>query len=101
MSKEIELAEVFQDMEPNESMRDFAIRKSLEAKRSTDKVANLRDWIHQIAVNAGNEQFVIDATSKHHSSFAQQTEAMRGLHFEKPILQNQRLRWFKCAFLGH
>ncbi|MCG3743137.1 hypothetical protein EXA18_06490 [Vibrio cincinnatiensis] len=55
--------EPFLDMEPNEALRDYAIRKSHEAERSQKEVANLRDWIHEIAVNSGNEQYVIDATS--------------------------------------
>lgn len=51
------------DMEPCESLLDYAIRKSLESEAHKNRVANLRDWIHQISVNSGNETFIIDATS--------------------------------------
>ncbi|AOT26294.1 hypothetical protein [Vibrio anguillarum] len=57
------IQQVFSDMEPSESMRDFAIRKSIEAERARSENANLRDWIHDIAVNSGDEQRVMDAIS--------------------------------------
>ncbi|EKZ9178187.1 hypothetical protein RFA54_001643 [Vibrio vulnificus] len=51
------------DMEPDESLLDYAVRKQNEAEVHLNRVANLRDWIHQISVNSGNETFIIDATS--------------------------------------
>lgn len=51
------------DMEPDESLLDYASRKSLESEAHRKRAANLRDWIHQISVNSGDETFIIDATS--------------------------------------
>lgn len=59
----MELHQVFSDMEPTETMRDFAIRKSIESDKLRKEVANLRDWVHDIATKSGDEQYVIDATS--------------------------------------
>ncbi|EGR1514145.1 hypothetical protein D6089_20180 [Vibrio vulnificus] len=50
------------DIGENETLIDYAVRKEAECNELRDRIAILRDWIHQIAVNSGNEQFIIDAT---------------------------------------
>lgn len=50
------------DIGENETLIDYAVRKEEECNELRDHIASLRDWIHQIAVNSGNEQFIIDAT---------------------------------------
>ncbi|MBF4433243.1 hypothetical protein ERJ77_01785 [Vibrio anguillarum] len=78
----MELHQVFSDMEPTETMRDFAIRKSIEADRARRENANLRDWIHDIAVNSGDEQRVMDAIS---SALSGETHGSENPEFLAPI----------------